>query len=65
MYNKISEELEKVSYRRMWDTCTCKCRGTVKKVKQDDKKVVDNKNTVGRERKSFKFLEAMDAVLGH
>ena len=63
MYKKISEELEKVSYCRMWDTC--KCRGTAKKVKQDGKKVVDNKNAMEEERKSFKILEEMDAVLGH
>ena len=61
VYKKMSAELEKLGYRRTWD----KCRDKVKKLKQEYKKVVDNNNETGRKRKTFKFMEEMDAILGH
>ena len=61
VYKKMSAELGKLGYRRTWD----KCRDKVKKLKQEYKKVVDNNNETGRKRKTFKFMEEMDAVLGH
>ena len=61
VYKKMSAELAKRGYHRTWD----KCRDKVKKLKQDYKKVVDNNNETGRKRKTFKYLEELDAVLGH
>ena len=61
VYKKMSAELEKCGYRRSWD----KCRDKVKKLEQEYKKVVDNNNETGRKRRTFKFMEEMDVVLGH
>ena len=57
----MSAELEKLGSHRTWG----KCRGKVKKLKQDNKKAVDSSNETGRKRKTLKCLEEMDAVLGH
>lgn len=40
------------------------CRQKVKKLRKDYKYVVDNNKETGRKRKTFKYFEEMDAILG-
>ena len=60
VYKKISKTLAEKGYTRTWD----QCRQKVKKLRKDYKDVVDNNSETGRKRKTFKYFDEMDAILG-
>lgn len=61
VYDKLAEEMQKKGSEKTGE----QCRAKMKKLKLDYRKVKDKHNKTGRGRKSWKYLEAMDAVLGH
>ena len=61
VYEKIAKEMQK-SYS---DKTAEQCRAKMKKLKLDYRKVKDKHNKTGQGRNTWKFLEQMDAVLGH
>ena len=60
VYKKISQKLQEKGYERTWD----QCRQKMKKLRKDYKDVVDNNGETGRKRKTFKYFDEIDAVLG-
>ena len=61
VYEKLTEEMLKKGSEKTGE----QCRAKMKKLKLDYRKVKDKHNKTGRGRNSWKYLEAMDAVLGH
>ena len=60
VYEKISRELKDAGYERTAE----QCREKVKKLKGEYRKVKDKHNKTGTGRKAWKFLNAMDDVIG-
>lgn len=60
IFEKISKNLMKKGHNRSIE----QCREKIKKLKKDYRKVIDNNNETGRNRRSCKFFEEMDAILG-
>ena len=61
VYEKIAKGMQK----RYSDKTAEQCRAKMKKLKLDYRKVKDKHNKTGQGRNTWKFLEQMDAVLGH
>ena len=60
VYQRISAKLLEKGFQRS----IAQCREKVKKLKKAYRKVVDNNNFTGRKRKSCKFFDELDAILG-
>ncbi|KAM4550636.1 uncharacterized protein V3H82_019722 isoform 1-T1 [Fundulus diaphanus] len=61
VFQKISDEMKVRGY----DRDLKQCREKIKKLRIQYKKVIDHNNKSGRGRKSWRFYDAMDEVLGH
>ena len=61
IYAKISREMEVAGFTRSPDQIASK----LKKLKHEYRRIKDDHNQTGRGRTSWRFFEAMDAVLGH
>ena len=60
VYDQISRGMSAAGYNRTG----LQCQEKVKKMKQDFKKIKDNNNETGRRRKSWKFYDCMNEILG-
>ena len=60
VYEKIARAMKEAGYERSAD----QCRDKAKKLKAEYKKIKDVHNKTGTERKNWKFLDAMDNILG-
>ena len=60
MYEKIVDQLKDAGHERTVEQCGSK----MKKLKQDYRKIVDSNNKTGQERKTRKFYDALNAILG-
>ncbi len=61
IYEKISKEMKKKGYERDW----IQCRVKIKNLKTNYKKVKDGNNKTGESRKTCKFYDELDRILGH
>ena len=61
VYEKISRELSDAGYQRTAE----QCREKVKKLKSEYRKVKDGHNKTETGRSSWRFLDAIDAVIGN
>ena len=61
VFKKIAREMEAAGYSKTAE----QCQGKIKKLKYEYKKIKDKHSQTGEGRKDWKFLEPMDAVLGH
>ena len=61
IYERIAKEMKKIDSVKTAD----QCRAKMKKLKLDYKKVKSKHGQTRESRINWKFLEAMDAVLGH
>lgn len=61
VYEKIAKQMQVKDSNKTGE----QCRAKMKKMKLEYRKIKDNHNKTGRGRKNWKFLEAMDAILGH
>ena len=61
IFQKISRKLQESGYQRDWQ----ECRNKIKNLKGDYKKVKDHNSVTGNNRKTCKFYEKLDAILGH
>ncbi|XP_051990174.1 uncharacterized protein LOC127649210 [Xyrauchen texanus] len=61
VYTNISAQLCEVGIQHN----AKQCREKIKKLKQDYKKIKDHNNQSGSDRRTGKWFEAMDAILGH
>ena len=60
VYERLASEMDEAGYNRSWT----QCRDKLKKLKGDYKKVKDHNDETGRGRKTWKFFESMDSILG-
>ena len=58
---KIAQKLQEHGYHRDWK----QCRDKIKNLKTKYKEIKDNNGETGRGRKSCKFFDEMDRILGH
>ncbi|XP_064400478.1 uncharacterized protein LOC135346698 [Halichondria panicea] len=61
IYEKIAQEMKKKEYERDWTQCRIK----IKNLKTNYKKVKDSNNKTGERRKTCKFYDELDRILGH
>ena len=61
IYTKISNKLHEMGFQRDWQ----ECRTKIKNLKGDYKKVKDHNGVTGNGRKTCKFYDKLDAILGH
>lgn len=61
VYEKLAKEMQKRGSAKTAE----QCRAKMKKLKLEYRKIKDKHNQTGQGRKSWKFLESMDAVLGN
>ena len=61
VYEKLSSELAKHGIVKNGE----QCRGKIKKLRQEYKKLKDNHNLTGRGRKKWKFFESLNDILGN
>ena len=61
VFEKIAKELQKTGSEKTAE----QCRTKLKKLKLDYRKVKDKQNQTGRGRTSWRYFDAMDAVLAH
>ena len=61
IFEKIALEITTAGYPRTEK----QCREKIKKLRRDYKKVKDNNNETGRDRKTFVFFDKLDEILGH
>lgn len=61
VYDKIAREMSKAGFTRTG----LQCREKIKKLKGEYKKVKDKNKETGNNRKTCKFYEELDVVLGH
>ena len=61
IYEKLSREMAAAGYKRE----AVPCREKIKKLKAEYKKVKDNNSKTGSARKTTKFFEKVDEILGH
>lgn len=61
IFATISRKLQESGYDRDWQ----QCRGKIKNLKADYKKVKDHNGGTGNSRKTCKFFQKLDAILGH
>ena len=60
IYEKIAHDLSDAGYQRTAD----RCREKVKKLKSEYRKVKNGHNKTGTGRNNWRFLDALDAVIG-
>ena len=58
IYTKISNKLHEMGFQRDWQECRTKMKGDYKKVK-------DHNGVTGNGRKTCKFYDNLDTILGH
>ena len=61
IFAKIAKKLKESGYDRDWQ----QCRAKIKNLKAEYKKVKDHNGVTGNGRKSFKFYQKLDEILGH
>jgi hypothetical protein len=61
VYNNISKQMNKMGYKRDWDQCKTK----IKSLKKKYREVKDHNGETGKGRKTCKFYEELDDILGH
>ena len=61
VYENLAREMMAAGYQRN----SVQCRDKIKKLRQEYKRVKDHNNWTGRGRKTMKFMEKMDEILGH
>ena len=61
IFETISKKLLEVGYSRDWKQCRCK----IKNLKSIYKKTKDHNGITGNGRKTFKFYNHLDQILGH
>ena len=58
---EIAHKLSDLGYSRDWKQCRCK----IKNLKTTYKKIKDHNGVTGNGRKTFKFFQQLDEILGH
>ena len=61
VYDRIAEGMKEAGYVRTG----VQCRDKIKKMKTEYKKIKDNNNETGRDRKVWKFYDCMNDILGN
>lgn len=61
IYGKIAKEMKDHGYTRDW----VQCRNKIKNLKKEYRIVKDNNDETGRARKTCKFFDELDEILGH
>ena len=61
VYDRIAEGMKEAGYVRTG----VQCRDKIKKMKTEYKKIKDNNNQTGRDRKVWKFYDCMNDILGN
>ena len=61
IFANIAKKLKESGYDRDWQ----QCRAKIKNLKAEYKKVKDHNGVTGNGRKSFKFYQKLDEILGH
>ena len=61
IYTTIAKKMKEVGHDRDWQQCKTK----VKNLKREYKVVKDNNGETGRARKTCKFFNQLDEILGH
>ena len=61
IYKKMSKDMKEKRFSRDAEQCKAK----IKNLKTEYRQVKDNNNKTGRGRKTFKYYDELDAVLGH
>lgn len=61
IYLRISKKLQENGFERDWQQCKAK----IKNLKFEYKRVKDHNSVTGNGRKTCKFYEKLDAILGH
>ena len=61
IYTEIAHKLSDLGYSRDWKQCRCK----IKNLKTTYKKIKDHNGVTGNGRKTFKFFQQLDEILGH
>ena len=61
IFVNIAKKLKESGYDRDWQ----KCHAKTKNLKAEYKKVKDHNGVTGNRRKSFKFYQKVDEILGH
>ena len=61
IFVNIAKKLKESGYDRDWQ----QCRAKIKNLKAEYKKVKDYNGVTGNVRKSFKFYQKLDEILGH
>ena len=60
VYEKLVEKMSEAEYERDAE----RCRSKVKKLKQEYRKIKDSNAKSGEDRKTWRFYDAMDDILG-
>ena len=61
IYKKLATDLQEQGYDRDWEQCKSK----IKNLKTEYRTAKDNNNETGKGRKTFKYYDDLDKVLGH
>ena len=61
IYMKIAREMAQLGHNRDWEQCKTK----IKKLKKDYKDVKDHNELTGRGRKTCRYFDELDEILGH
>ena len=61
IYKKLASDLQEQGYDRDWEQCKSK----IKNLKTEYRTEKDNNNEIGRGRKTFRYYDDLDKVLGH
>ena len=61
VFQKIATKLEQEGYQRDWQ----QCRTKVKNLKREYRTVKDHNGETGKGRKTCKFFQELDSILGH
>ena len=61
IFETISKKLQESGYNRDWQ----QCRAKIKNLKAEYKKIKDHNGVTGNARKTFKFYNKSDEILGH
>jgi len=60
MYSKESQDMREAGF----DRSGIQCRDKIKKLKQEYRKVRDHNNQMGNKRKTWRFYEVINSVMG-
>ena len=61
VYEQVAKKMNNYGYKRDW----VQCRNKIKNLKKEYRTVKDHNNETGRGRKTCKFFEELDEILGH